>query len=169
MPTVVNKPQVAEPVNWPQAQVQDFAADAATKLGYTPGGDIDAVVTKLGGRIKHDAWDSTRQTGFIEVSGPGNFCISLSPLASGQRRRFTIAHEIGHYILHTRNGQIHPVTITRDGSDRLEWEANWFAAGFLMPAREFKKLAQQGWNDAELAHHFDVSMAAVEIRRRVLG
>lgn len=157
------------PINWTQKTVQDFAADTATKLGYAPGGDIEAVVTKIGGTITNDHWESSNNTGYIVVRGPRNFTIDLSPLASGYRRRFTIAHELGHYVLHSRLGKVAPVKIPRDGTGRLEWEANWFAAGFLMPAAEFKRLAKLGWNDAELSRHFDVSMAAVEIRRSVLG
>lgn len=158
-----------EPVNWTQKQVQAFAADIAGKVGYAPGGNIEKIVATLGGTITDDHWDSPNATGYIEVRGPRDFTINLSPLAGGKRRRFTIAHEVGHFILHSQLGKIHPLRITRDGSNRLEWEANWFAAGFLMPADEFKRLADEGRNDAELAHHFDVSMAAVEIRRAVLG
>ncbi|MDF3057506.1 MAG: hypothetical protein K0R17_1721 [Rariglobus sp.] len=169
VPTIETSAALPTPTGWTQKQVQSFAADISKKLGYTPGADIEAVVTRLGGHITNDHWDSPGATGYIDVRGHRDFTINLSPLSGGKRRRFTIAHEIGHYILHTQFGKIRPVKITRDGSNRLEWEANWFAAGFLMPATEFKRLAQQGRNDAELAHHFDVSMAAVEIRRSVLG
>lgn len=159
----------ASPTNWTQKQVQAFAADAAKKLGYTPAMELQEIVAKLGGRITDDHWDSPNATGQIEVHGERNFTIRLSPFSGGNRRRFTIAHELGHYILHTKLGKIAPVTIPRDGTGRLEWEANWFAAGFLMPAAEFRRLTKLGWNDAELSRHFDVSMAAVEIRRAVLG
>lgn len=170
MTAALNSPaRQIEPINWTQKQVQNFAADAATKLGYAPGGDIQAIVKKLGGKTVDDHWDSPNATGSIEVHAPQDFTIRLSPFSGGRRRRFTIAHELGHYILHSKLGELAPVTITRDGTGRLEWEANWFAAGFLMPAGEFKRLAEEGRNDAELAHYFDVSMAAVAIRRTVLG
>ncbi|MBW8782955.1 MAG: ImmA/IrrE family metallo-endopeptidase [Verrucomicrobia bacterium] len=157
------------PTNWTQQSVQDFAETTAAKLGYQPGGDIEHVVRLLGGMVTDEHWDSPSATGYIEVRDSRDFTINLSPLASGTRRRFTTAHELGHYILHTHMGKLHPVRITREGSNRLEWEANWFAAGFLMPTAEFKRLVKEGRNDAELAFHFDVSMSAVEIRRTVLG
>lgn len=167
--TTLAQPYVSPvPTNWTQRAVQNFAEDTASKLGYTPGGDIEKVVRLLGGTVRDEHWDSPSATGYVEVHGSRNFTINLSPLAGGKRRRFTIAHELGHYILHTQMGKLHPVRITREGSNRLEWEANWFAAGFLMPAAEFKRLVKEGRNDAELAFHFDVSMAAVEIRRTVL-
>lgn len=168
MSTIAQPHVTPEPTNWTQKAVQTFAEETADKLGYKPGGDIEQVVRALGGTIVEEQWDSPSATGHVDVRGHRDFTINLSPLAGGQRRRFTIAHEIGHYILHTQLGKLHPVRITREGSNRLEWEANWFAAGFLMPAAEFKRLMKEGRNDAELAFHFDVSMAAVEIRRTVL-
>src|SRR5262249_40898566 len=92
----------AEPANWPQREVQDFAASVAARLGYVPGGDIEDVVARLGGRIEHSDWNPARQTGYIEVYGPARFLIALSPYASHRRSRFTVAHELGHYTLHTR-------------------------------------------------------------------
>lgn len=161
----------AEPVNWSQKQVQDFASDAAKKLGYViPDGDIEDVTTRLGGRIEHSDWNPHRQTGYIEIYGPANFLIALSPYASHRRSRFTIAHEIGHYLLHTRLGQLAPPTIRidREGGGRMEWEANWFAAGFLMPAATFIAKRNEGMNDLQLADFFDVSVSAIAIRREVL-
>lgn len=58
------------------------------------------------------------------------------------RRRFTIAHEIGHHVLHhdylTRNVHVDTLVLNRDSSsaegvDRQEIEANAFAAELLMP------------------------------------
>jgi hypothetical protein len=170
LPTVsIQTTPNVKPLGWPQAQVQSFAEDAATKLGYVAGGDIGAIVTRLGGTVQHNDWHTPNATGYLEVPAEGGFTIVLSPYAGGSRKRFTIAHELGHYILHTQLGKIRPAIVTRLGSDRLEWEANWFAAGFLMPTTEFRRLLGLRWNDAQLATHFDVSMAAVEIRRSVLG
>ena len=51
------------------------------------------------------------------------------------RQRFSIAHEIGHWVLHTRtrNGQI--VFISTIRQDRIEAEANAFAGAILMPKK----------------------------------
>ena len=101
------------------------------------------------------------------VWGPNHFEISLSPLSGNRRSRFTIAHELAHYVLHSDLGKM-PLKVQRDGSGQVEWEANWFAAGFLMPAKEFRTKIAEGWGNAELAEHFDVSEAAVQIRRQSL-
>ncbi|WP_050025091.1 ImmA/IrrE family metallo-endopeptidase [Verrucomicrobium sp. BvORR034] len=157
------------PINWTKQEVQKFASDAANKLGYQAGGDIEKIVRHLGGTVRRTDWDSVLQTGSLEVIEERNFLINLSPYSGERRARFTMAHELGHYMLHSNLGK-HPITIQRDGeNNRVEWEANWFAAGFLMPEAEFKRLAARGWSDAEIGEHFDVSEAAVEIRRKALG
>lgn len=159
----------AKPCNWSKKQVQDAAAKVAEKLNYKPGDDLIALVRKLGGRIETADWSEVGSTGSITVNGPRDFTISLSPLSGNRRDRFTIAHELGHYVLHSKIGKISPLSVKRDGSDRIEWEANWFAAGFLMPEAEFHRLVGEGWSDAWMAVHFDVSEAAVGVRRAGLG
>lgn len=159
----------ANPVNWTKQQVQDFASQVAAQLHYEPGGNLQEIIEKLGGKIEHTDWVSVRETGSVEVRGKGDFTIYLSPYSGQRRARFTMAHELGHYILHSKFGEI-PLTIGRDGAEnRIEWEANWFAAGFLMPETDFKTQVERELSDAELAEYFDVSEAAVKIRREALG
>lgn len=156
-----------QPIGWSRSDVQQFGSKAAKSLGYTPGSDIEVIVKKLGGDITVSDWESARNTGSITVKGPKNFTISLSPLSGERRSRFTIAHELGHYMLHSQLGKI-PISVRRDGSGRVEWEANWFAAGFLMPEEEFKARQSEGYGDAELAEYFGVSVAAVQVRQSTL-
>ncbi len=57
------------------------------------------------------------------------------------RQRFTAAHELGHFVLHraemggrvSRADTPAAIELTDAQSDRLEREANWFAAELLMP------------------------------------
>ncbi len=75
--------------------------------------------------------------------GPGRpiIAVSSSPLGNHQRRRFSIAHELGHLETHRGTSlitsctkgdiQYKPDNAARDA----EQEANQFAAAFLMPAR----------------------------------
>ncbi len=94
-----------------------------------------------------------------------------------ERDRFTIAHELGHLFLHypqfkASNPSI-PMKATRwvDASDpeqqRAEWEANWFAAAFLMPGGAFSACWRGVVRDA--ASRFAVSTQAAEIRAKDLG
>jgi Zn-dependent peptidase ImmA (M78 family) len=48
---------------------------------------------------------------------------------------------------------------------RCEWEANWFASAFLMPADEFKAAYAHGI----ASETFGVTAAAVEVRAKTLG
>ena len=155
------------PCNWSRADVQRFASKAAKELGFSPGDDIEELIERLGGRVTKSDWESARDTGSITVHGPRDFQISLSPLSGERRSRFTIAHELAHYVLHAGAGK-KALFVRRDGSGPVEWEANWFAAGFLMPEEDFCAKVREGFGDAELAEHFGVSEEAVQIRRKSL-
>ena len=159
--------QDAAPCNWSRADVQRFASKAAKELGFSPGDNIEQLIERLGGRVTKSDWESARETGSITVRGPYDFEISLSPMSGDRRSRFTIAHELAHYVLHANAGK-KPLKVRRDGSGPVEWEANWFAAGFLMPEDVFRAKVAAGFGDAELAEHFGVSKEAVQIRRQSL-
>jgi Zn-dependent peptidase ImmA (M78 family) len=58
-----------------------------------------------------------------------------------------------------------PVIFNRYGSDGDEWQANRFAAAFLMPKDEFVKAYNRyGGNTGLVAGHFEVSEPAVQVR-----
>jgi hypothetical protein len=97
------------------------------------------------------------------------------------RRRFTIAHECGHWVLHIAGAE-QPVTCRpEDVSEqpdvekvrqlrRLEAEANAFARELLMPESLVVEHAQAtGCNLAALAERFDVSVPAIRLRLLTLG
>lgn len=159
----------AKPTNRSRSYIENLASDIARKLAFKPGNDLQAVVDRLGGRIEVHPWDNPEQSGSIEVRGKDDFTVFLSPYTGHFRDRFTIAHELGHYFLHSRLGQ-HPIRIAREGSNQAEWEANWFAAGFLMPGKEFsEKWKEVSGNLEALANIFDVSPQTVRVRARTLG
>jgi len=92
---------------------------------------------------------------------------------SPQRKRFTIAHEIGHWVLHARRGGAPgyrkgcaPVEIREEGaSANPEREANEFANELVMPEELISTIAPAcGFNLALLAERFEVSVRALELR-----
>ncbi len=107
----------------------------------------------------------------------GEVYIGVNSLHHSNRRRFTIAHEIAHYVLHEG------VTLQLDKDFRINWrdndsskavnpeemEANRFAAEMLMPTRfvvkdiEALRNVDQQALDA-MARRYKVSTQAMRIR-----
>lgn len=89
------------------------------------------------------------------------------------RRRFTIAHEFGHFLLHRKkypNG-IHSSEADVDGRTKLEVEreANEFAAWLLMPLDDFRKqITPRDKPDFDAigicADRYEVSLVAAVLR-----
>lgn len=96
------------------------------------------------------------------------------------RRRFTLAHELGHFLLHHNGASVfHRDEKSRSGTDRTEIEANTFAAELLMPdvavQREAATLpvdlaTPDGLKSIQqLADRFGVSAQAMSFRLQNLG
>ena len=157
--------------------VDRLASNIAKQIGYDPGADLSPIVSRLGGKIVlSDLWQLSDSTsGSIRIEESGSFTIALASHTGAERDRFTIAHELGHYVLHflwhKQHGKsVGAVEAMRYGTGRVEWEANWFAAGFLMPADIFTN----SWKEANgvissVAAHFGVSVDATRIRAETLG
>lgn len=91
------------------------------------------------------------------------------------RRRFSIAHEIGHAVLgHAENLYIEfagPGPFQDPSPQRFEYEreANWFAADLLMPAESLREDYKRFKGDvALLAEHYGVSQQAMWVRLQTL-
>lgn len=111
----------------------------------------------------------------------GAWRIYVNASDSPQRRRFTIAHEIGHLISYKvgsrskgafdsqgeisdqaylqRTGEVNPV----------EAEANAIAAKLLMPTKDVIALKEEGKTVEEMAERFQVSESAMSVRLQTLG
>jgi IrrE N-terminal-like domain len=80
---------------------------------------------------------------FPSPSGKPRWLIAYnSAIRSKERIRYTVAHELGHYLLHRKPGeqiQCSPqdMSIRRGEYKRREVEANRFAAGVLMPTDDY--------------------------------
>lgn len=107
--------------------------------------------------------------------------VGINSYHSSVRQRFTMAHELGHLLLH-KTSKIHIDETdffikfrdaqSSDGSDRDEREANGFAAALLMPdaflKTDLRKLGDIGLHDDQklqaLAKRYGVSLQAMLIR-----
>jgi Zn-dependent peptidase ImmA (M78 family) len=98
------------------------------------------------------------------------------------RFRFTLAHELAHWILHKRlfiGTCIAAASYNVDNCsvDSIEWQANYLAKAILMPAGQIKRGFYQTKTNSEtetsvisnLANIFEVSKQALQIRLNELG
>ena len=100
---------------------------------------------------------------------PSGYAIFVNASDHDRRKRFTIAHEIGHYMLHEsliKDGIVEDALLRAEGlSNAVEAQANAFAADLLMPWHLIRQQQEKGINSIEqLADAFDVSRDAMSIR-----
>jgi len=131
------------------------------------------LVETLGGTISVSPtleWENPA-SGSLTIRRDDAFEITLSPLTPPLRDNFTIAHELGHFVLHylLSEGTKEPIQFNRYGTDKLEIQANRFAAALLMPCDEFLGQATTLDDDTfRLAAHFGVSEPAAKVRLECL-
>lgn len=103
----------------------------------------------------------------------GRFVIRVNKSDSARRQRFTVAHEIGHFLLHRDqigDGIRDDVLYRSELSDWREAQANRMAADLLMPdslVKEWLRYAETLKVEntvAFLSDKFNVSEAAMKIR-----
>ena len=150
---------------------------------------VEDIARGEGAQIARHRFDGT-ESGFTLRDG-NRTIIGVNTRTSPRRQRFTIAHEVGHFILHEEAPLIIDQSMRvywRDdvssmATDEQEIEANAFAAALLMP-RELivshlksyiAKVESSGRNlsredlIAQLAREFDVSTEAMGYRLINLG
>lgn len=114
----------------------------------------------------------TRFAGFEQIAGFCDFAehkLYVSEEDPVNRQTFTIAHELGHWVLHrslyTSNPERYralPRFQQVDRKDPLEQEANCFAANLLVPTSLVKPVRH--FPVSELANIFAVSREMMEFR-----
>lgn len=108
------------------------------------------------------------------LSREGNkWIIKINKGHSENRKRFTLGHELAHYILHKSESENFIDTIFFRGIsiNNIERAANEFAAKLLMPEKKIKSLVneKQIRNVGDLANQFGVSAAAMLYRVKQIG
>jgi len=133
---------------------------------------------KLASELGLEVFQSTLPpniSGLIEPSpsSPSGYRIKLNRHDPNVRQRFTLAHEIAHFLLHRfeiGRGVFDDTMYRSNLSDRKEVEANRLAAQIIMPLdlvkREKSKLANLPMEEVidNLARTFKVSREAMRIR-----
>lgn len=111
-------------------------------------------------------------SGMIKPTEEDSFIIRINRFESKERKRFTIAHEIAHFLLHRdmiAKGVVDSVLYRSKLSSRTEAEANRLAADILMPRNlvsSERALVPSTVKDVDsyLADRFRVSRSAMDIR-----
>lgn len=143
--------------------------------------DVDEIAEHLGLQVvTHDLGANVSGVLYIDK---GKGTIGYNKMESEVRRRFTVAHEIGHFVLHRLENNVFVdkkefKVLYRDdnsstGEIKQEREANAFAAALLMPReRVIKELNKKNFDLGdekedviqELAKIFKVSTQAMMYR-----
>ncbi|WP_394897200.1 ImmA/IrrE family metallo-endopeptidase [Clostridium paraputrificum] len=166
-----------------------YAEQIHNVLGLENDFDINELVKGLGGVIEKDNLNTgvvAQLSDLANEEGKPNFKVKISnQVMTEGRKRFSIAHELGHLFVHL------------DFLDKSKWaehckdsivyyrgeittgveevEANAFAAAFLMPSERFNKVAENNLNNDgsydidEIAKCFNVSRESAYYRGINLG
>jgi Zn-dependent peptidase ImmA (M78 family) len=105
---------------------------------------------------------------FRDGSAPSGYRIETNGAHSLNRQRFTLAHEIAHFLLHRNqigDGIVDNALYCSRLGNHMETEANRLVAELLMPAHLMRILWRSGIRSlAQLCNTFEVSEAALRIR-----
>jgi hypothetical protein len=131
--------------------------------------DIEAIACHFGLRVV--VGELTTARGRLMSNGREGIIRISDRVPTGGQRRFVIAHELGHHLLHRRKG-LTAVCLDSDmlryeGTGR-EGEANRFAAELLMPEKLFAPrcdVARPSLVEADrLAREFQTTLTSAAIR-----
>lgn len=137
--------------------------------GYVPV-DVDAVAASLDVEVLYTDQVPAGVSGLIVKTPRDKVATALiNSLETPQRQRFTLAHELGHYVERAiaRGDEDFSFRDAREmGSNDLhEFYANEFAGHLLMPASDIAACQAEGMGLDEMAVRYGVTVAA--LRRRL--
>lgn len=154
----------------PKLAVDDYGGDAERIAGLVraqwqlpvgPIQNLTRILEAAGVIVVHSALGGSAVDG-VTFRAPGlPPLIVLNTDQPADRMRFTLAHELGHLVMHHAQP-------TQD----MEQEANDFASSFLMPSRDIRPYFARRVDLrllAELKPVWKVSMASLLMRARSLG
>ena len=158
------------------------ADDVLAKLGIkSPPVPVEHVARALGARLVFEPLDD--ELSGLLYRGAGGSTIGVNSAHPRTRQRFTVAHEVGHLVLHEDKAMFVDKLVRvhlRDSNSATgtlseEREANAFAAALLMPRSQvmeaLNRVKELTGDDLvrSLAERFEVSSQAMEYRLANLG
>lgn len=160
------------------SKIKQEAADEATRLltvawPFSIPIDPVAIARTVGIRVLTAPLDA--ETMGVLIKQPGQDpTIMINEGDSEHRRRFTCAHELGHWVRRSDEADEYTTIDLRNplsatGLSDEEVFANEFAACLLMPEPTVRRLQKEGLSDIEMSLQFKVSREAMQFRLRNLG
>lgn len=160
-----------------KAEARAVAEELYRRLGAGIPVDLQKLAKGLGVRVVRAPATPTGLSGALVINN-GVPAILYSDGDPQVRQRFTIAHELGHFLLHSSandSAVLFRDDLSSKGTSIREIQANAFAAALLMPEAELRKLvpgrltAIQSDEVDSLARTFIVSSQAMGYRLADLG
>ena len=159
-----------------RSQIERRAKEILVQHGLfaVPVDPID-LASKLGISVHNAKFADDSLAGLI-AKRAGHAQILVEQSDPPYRKRFSIAHELGHHFLHLPNdGQIvdkrvdmfrekQPTAAAWSEQRNREIEANWFAASLLMPEELVRELWAENPSVIVMARLFNVSQEAMGYR-----
>ena len=152
-----------------RAAIYEVAESASALLDLRPDADLADAVRRLGGTISFVPRTQVLLGGddcnaSLEVHRDLGFEIRVPDDVGRRQRRFLIAHELGHLVLHYPPLRGKTMRAWQHGEQAAEREADWFAAALLMPPTAFRKAyGRLHGLGVDLADEFGASL--VHVRR----
>lgn len=162
--------KMTESIEWPEYRftsfdVEDYSPEYIAeylrkKVGLKPDepvADIHQLLESNGILVVEFEFECAGFDGVSLITDSGVPLIIVERKMPNDRKRFTLAHELGHMVMHAMCND--PISIHRDRED----EANRFASEFLMPASRIRNsLFGLKLNDmGKLKQYWLTSMASI--------
>jgi Zn-dependent peptidase ImmA (M78 family) len=158
-------------------RAREVLADYGSVMAPVP---VEKVIKRRNIRVQFSPLD--QELSGMALVKDGVAVIGVNALHHPNRQRFTMAHELGHHIMHRAHieGTVHVDkgfailrrdTLAAQGTDRMEIEANAFASELLIPRDLLEPVIGAGDIDLDdvdrlqaIAKKFKVSLSALQYR-----
>lgn len=166
--------ELLESVSLPENRIPDLptieaggpgeVARAVREMWKMPRGpitDLTAWVESAGAVVVHADFGTSQMDGVYYPFANLPHVVFLNRATPGDRMRFTLAHELGHIVMHQRRVDV----------EVMEWESDTFTGEFLMPEDDIRPHLYELTLPrlANLKRTWKVSMAALLYRAKDLG
>lgn len=133
--------------------------------------DVLSLVRAMGLTVRFEPMENQTSGKLVKDKKSGRWIILVNSLHHPHRQRFTIAHELAHYCMHSpRQDTFEDMAFFRkDNFPPYEREANRFAAELLMPEKSFREQVTKSPQVESIAKYFKTSSSAVIYRAEELG